>query len=384
MIHPLLRNAVLALACTGAAGASLARDPVILIPGLTAQPTAMNTMRDNFVRAGWDPAQVITWTDSTNMTGDLAQAGVELGRKVDSVLAQTGASKVVLITWSASTLAGRSYLKKVAGAQDKVSMYFSMAGPHHGTTTASGCPQYTACKQFAQGSGFLADLNAGSEVPGAPAVRYITFRSSCDMNVNPTDSAMLAGADNRMTPTCITHFDFPNNGPLFNVIRDAIADGGQPPTGAPAAPAGLAAGVPTANSVPLGWGAVPGVAGYNVYRAASASGPWSRANATPLSATSYTATGLQGGTTYHFTVRAVDAAGTESANSNVVSATTTGSSACFNASNYAHTVAGRAYQSGGRAYAMGSANPLGIWATWVFSKLRQTGPGYYVVDPGCP
>lgn len=376
-----------ALALAGAAGSCLAHDPVILIPGLTAQPSAMDAMKNNFINAGWPASKVITWTDSTNMTGDLGQAGVELGNKVNSVLAQTGSQKVVLITWSASTLAARSYLKNVAGAQGKVAMYFSMAGPHHGTTTASGCPQYTACQQFAIGSSFLSALNSGTEVPGAPAVKYTTYRSSCDVNVNPTNSAMLSGADNQMTPTCISHFDFPSNAQLFNVIKNTIiANEGpsEPPPDAPPAPTGVTAGTPTASSIPLTWTAASGVAGYNVYRGSSASGPWTRSNASLVAGTSFTVSGLSSGTTYYLTVRSQDAAGVESANANVVSASTSGSSACYHTSNYAHTVAGRATTQWGYTYAKGSNQAMGLWATGVYTKLRQTGTNYYVVDPSCP
>lgn len=214
------------------ASVSATHDPVILIPGMTAQATAMDPMKANFVNAGWSPERVVTWTDSTNMKGDLTQAGVELGRKVDSVLNQTGARKVVLVTWSASTLAARSYLKNVPGAQDKVSMYFSMAGPHHGTTTAAPWCQnlYPSCKQFAIGSPWLAELNSGTEVPGAPAVRYTTLRSTCDTNVDPSVSAELAGAANRQPPTCINHFMFPQDAGVFTMIKNSILAAEDPTT----------------------------------------------------------------------------------------------------------------------------------------------------------
>jgi hypothetical protein len=385
VIRKFLRSlAAVAVAC--AATSSFAHDPVILIPGLTAQPSAMDTMRTNFINAGWPAGIVHTWTDSNNMTGDLAQAGVELGNKINSVLAQTGAQKVVLVTWSASTLAGRSYLKNVAGAQGKVSLYFSMAGPHHGTTTASGCPQYTACQQFAPNSSFLAALNSGTEVPGSPTVKYMTLRSTCDVNVNPTDSAVLSGADNQMAPTCISHFDFPRNAQVFNLIKNTIIaseEPSEPPPNAPPAPTGAAAGVPTSNSIPVSWNGVTGVAGYNVYRSSAAAGPWTKSNGTLLTGTTHTVSGLASGTTYYLTVRSQDSAGIESANSNVVSATTTGSSACYYASNYAHTVAGRATTSGGYTYAKGSNQAMGLWVTGVYTRLRQTGPSYYVIDATC-
>ncbi|GAA2638712.1 hypothetical protein SMC26_39895 [Actinomadura fulvescens] len=207
------------------ASAAAAHDPVIIVPGMTGTTSYMSTMRQNFVRAGWPDDRAITWTDRTSMTGDLTQAGQAMGQEVDRVLRQTGAQKVILVTWSASTLAARSYLKHVPGAQDKVSHYFSMAGPHHGTTTASMCRNlYTSCRQFAIGSPWLRDLNSGTEVPGSPAVRYTTLRSTCDWNVNPSQSAELAGADNRLTPTCIDHSRFPHDTGVFNLINKIIQE----------------------------------------------------------------------------------------------------------------------------------------------------------------
>lgn len=56
--------------------------------------------------------------------------------------------------------------------------------------------------------------------------------------------------------------------------------------------------------------------------------------------------------------------------------------ACFTASNYAHTQAGRAYQSLGQTYANGSNQAMGLWNIFVIHTLRQTGPNYYVLADG--
>jgi hypothetical protein len=85
-------------------------------------------------------------------------------------------------------------------------------------------------------------------------------------------------------------------------------------------------------------------------------------------------------------VAAVDAAGAAGAASAVVTASTTGfTPTCHTASNYDHTVAGRAHQSGGQTYANGSDEPMGLWNTFTAHTLEQTAPGYYLVaDSGCP
>jgi poly(3-hydroxybutyrate) depolymerase len=51
---------------------------------------------------------------------------------------------------------------------------------------------------------------------------------------------------------------------------------------------------------------------------------------------------------------------------------------CVTASNYAHTVAGRAYVYLGQTYATGSGQALGLWNTYTSSSIRQTSPNYWV------
>ncbi|WP_238694240.1 fibronectin type III domain-containing protein [Nocardioides daphniae] len=74
---------------------------------------------------------------------------------------------------------------------------------------------------------------------------------------------------------------------------------------------------PGDTSVHLAWAAVSAadLEGYNVYRATSSGGPWTKLTGSPISANSYEATELTNGTTYHFAVTSVDNAGNESAKS---------------------------------------------------------------------
>ncbi|RLV50013.1 hypothetical protein D9V37_09095 [Nocardioides mangrovicus] len=88
------------------------------------------------------------------------------------------------------------------------------------------------------------------------------------------------------------------------------------------APSDLAPPVPTNlnaesvfPSVFLDWvdAPTPDLAGYVVYRSASASGPWQRLNAVPTTAASYTDTSVQLLSTYYYAVSSLDTAGHESA-----------------------------------------------------------------------
>lgn len=144
------------------------------------------------------------------------------------------------------------------------------------------------------------------------------------------------------------------------------------------APTGVATSGATASSMVIAWGAVNGASGYHVYRNGA------KVTATPVTGTRYTDSGLAAGTTYSWTVTAVDAAGAESPPSAPASGTTTGSAAvCFTASNYAHVSAGRATQRLGLTYANGSGQAMGLWNLFVTTTLKQTGPNYYVIGT-CP
>jgi hypothetical protein len=214
----LIASAVLASA------SSFAHDPVIFIPGMTGTPSNMDTMKNSLQSNGWPSSILFEWTDSSSMEQDLAKAAQELSTEVDQVLQQTGAQKVVLATWSASTLAARYYIKNLGGAA-KVSQYVSFSGPHHGTTD-NGCQFYVSCQQFGDAnSPFLTALNSGTEVPGHPGVAYLTLRSTGDTNVAPESSAMLSGADENFELTgamAPTHFTIISDNTALTEMRNFI------------------------------------------------------------------------------------------------------------------------------------------------------------------
>lgn len=108
-----------------------------------------------------------------------------------------------------------------------------------------------------------------------------------------------------------------NAKPAYGAVHSALGGGTGADTTPPTAPSNLTASAVTSSSVNLSWNASSdnvGVTAYNVYRNGS--------QVASVAGTSASITGLSGSTTYQFFVRARDAAGNLSANSNTVSVTT--------------------------------------------------------------
>ncbi len=101
-------------------------------------------------------------------------------------------------------------------------------------------------------------------------------------------------------------------GPLPN-LRNAIA-------AMPISPPVISATASATGSATITWSAVPAISGYKVFRRDSQASGWSLLSTTSL--TQYTDSGLLANKTYLYGVRAYDAAGDESADSNYELATT--------------------------------------------------------------
>lgn len=119
------------------------------------------------------------------------------------------------------------------------------------------------------------------------------------------------------------------NGTTYFYVVNAVNAGGESPASneasatpsapqPPSAPTGLTAS-PGKKKVALSWSGATGAASYNVKRSTTNGGPYS-VNATGVTGTAYTNTGLQTGRTYYYVVSAVNANG-ESPNSNQAGAT---------------------------------------------------------------
>ncbi|GAB3111581.1 triacylglycerol lipase [Streptomyces calidiresistens] len=210
--------AVLVVPLTAGTARATTPDPVVFVHGFSGKSGQFSTMTRDFGANGYpeDRLHVFGYNSfQSNVT-----TAHQLADYIDNVLRRTGASKVDIVTHSMGGLSSRYYIKHLGGA-DRVDDWVSIGGPNNGTALAGFCDLLiTACGEMRVGSNFLRDLNAGDPTPGN--VTYTTFRSPCDLVINPVDSTILNGADNRRT-ACLGHIGMISDAGVINAVREVVS-----------------------------------------------------------------------------------------------------------------------------------------------------------------
>jgi triacylglycerol esterase/lipase EstA (alpha/beta hydrolase family) len=138
--------------------------------------------------------------------GPIADSAQQLSDYVDTVLADTGASKVDLVGHSEGGMMPRYYLKFLGGAA-KVNALIGIAPDNHGTTLdgitaladlypaaaalVASLPQ--GLQDQIAGSAFLSKLNAGGDT--VSGVKYTVIVTKYDEIVTPYTSGYLSGSN---------------------------------------------------------------------------------------------------------------------------------------------------------------------------------------------
>ncbi len=188
--------------------------PVVLVEGtFSSMYNSFGAISPDLVNNGYcvyafNYGQTIPFTGFYAM-GDIRNSAAELSTEVNSVLAETGASKVDLVGWSQGGMMPRYYINDLGGATD-VNMLVALAPSNYGTTVdglttlvtdlgllgvATGLLSIAceACDQQLQGSSFLTSLNQAPTVPG---VNYVVIETADDDVVTPYTNAFLPAAPN--------------------------------------------------------------------------------------------------------------------------------------------------------------------------------------------
>lgn len=209
-------TALLVSGCAGTRSSARERNPVVFVHGWSSSASVWSTMTERFLADGWPETYLAVWSYDTRQSN--VETAEQLADRVDAVLAETGASRVDVVSHSMGALPARYYVQRLGG-DARVDGWVSLGSPNHGTVTAYTCFS-RACREMRPASSFLRDLNEGDETPGL--VRYATWRSPCDLVIVPQDSPALDGATNQTT-ACLLHLDLPTSATVYAQVRDWLA-----------------------------------------------------------------------------------------------------------------------------------------------------------------
>lgn len=161
------------------------RPPLLLIHGYQCNRGAWFWLRARLEAAGW----VVATHSLEPVLADIDAYAEGIARRIDEVLAATGAKQVILVGHSMGGLASRAYLRRYGSG--KVERLVTLGSPHHGSRLALLAWGPNG-RQMHIGSAWLRAL-AAVELPPASASIY----SVHDNQVMPQrECSELAGARN--------------------------------------------------------------------------------------------------------------------------------------------------------------------------------------------
>ena len=193
-------------------------NPVVLVHGFTGSPSSMATLKSRFEAQGRQ-AFSIDYNTENNVTN-----ASQLASFINSVKAQTGASKVDLVVHSMGGLSSRYYLKNLGGTAN-VEQFVSLGSPHYGVVSACLLPTSLG-GQMCPFSSFLSSLNSGDDTPGS--LLYTTIYSTSDGVVSTSSSRLDGGACFKQVSS-VNHSGLTTNATVFTSVLAAI-DGTCPGT----------------------------------------------------------------------------------------------------------------------------------------------------------
>ena len=164
------------------------RPPVLLIHGYGCSRGAWWWLRRRLERAGWQVATINLEPIYTSIDHYVEP----LARRIDAVLAETGAPQLILVGHSMGGLVARAYLARF-GAQ-RIARLVTLGTPHAGSRLARiGMGQNA--RQMEPGNDWLQALNR--QEPAQLALDTVVIYSPHDNYVMPQTNLQLVGATQR-------------------------------------------------------------------------------------------------------------------------------------------------------------------------------------------
>lgn len=193
------------------------RPPVLLIHGYACSRAAWWRMRRRLEAAGWTVATLNLepiYTSIDNYVEPVA-------RRIDEVLAATGAEQVIVVGHSMGGLVARAYLRQHGGA--KVARLVTLGTPHGGSELARVGLGGNA-RQMEPGNPWLTAL-ADAKIP----VDTLTIFNPYDNYVMPPSNLLLPGAATRAVDD-VCHLSMLYSPRVVDALLEALQSPVRPPS----------------------------------------------------------------------------------------------------------------------------------------------------------
>ena len=161
------------------------RDPVLLVHGYGCSRAAWWWLRRRLEAAGWSVATI----NLEPVCASIEHYVDPLARRIDEVLAQTGADRLLLVGHSMGGLVARRYLQRFGNA--RVAKLVTLGTPHHGSQLARIGAGENARQMRPHGDWLRALANP------APLLDTVVIYSPHDNFVMPQANLELPGASHR-------------------------------------------------------------------------------------------------------------------------------------------------------------------------------------------
>ena len=186
--------------------------PVLLVPGWGDTAANLLPLRNGMTGSGW-PGERVSALTFSDAFGSNVEHAAEIDEAISWLLERTGEDQVDIVAHSMGGLAVRLVL--ASDTQRLVRRVVFLATPHRGTVMAL-FGWGDGATEMVPGSEFLERLNRVPPPHDAPEI--LALRSSLDLVVIPSDSAILPGVRNEEV-CCPTHQGLLTDGEAFRRIR---------------------------------------------------------------------------------------------------------------------------------------------------------------------
>jgi len=186
--------------------------PLILVPGWSDGPRALDPLRSRFLQAGW-PETALTTVRFADRVGSNREHARELAQTVTDLRRATGAKRVGLIAHSMGGLAARMMMGS-DGAGDVVAGAAFLGTPHHGTWVAY-LGWGKGAREMRPGSEFVREL---ADLEGRDGIPALDLWTPLETHVIPRKSARRAGVPQARVPRAL-HWWMPRSPIAFQHLE---------------------------------------------------------------------------------------------------------------------------------------------------------------------